>query len=49
MRLSGLVVVAAVAAVAAKVPVVETRERPQIQPPRDAVKRAEPTGTASIA
>ena len=48
MRLSGLVVVAAVAAVAAKVPVVETRERPQIQPPRDAVKRAEPTGTASI-
>lgn len=51
MRLSVLVVTIAVAVFAAKVPVVETRQAIQtqpIQPPRDSVRRAEPTGTARI-
>ena len=49
MRLSGLVFTATVALIAAQVPIVESRQGIQIQqPPRDVVKRAEPTGTARI-
>jgi carboxypeptidase family protein len=49
MRLSGLVICATVALVASQVPILQSRQTIQIQePPRDAVKRAEPTGTARI-
>src|SRR6185295_2453976 len=49
MRLSGLVISATVALIAARVPIVETRPTIQIQQPtRDVVRRAEPTGTARI-
>src|SRR4051812_24834404 len=49
MRLSGLAVIATVVVTAAQVPIVETRPAIQApQPPRDAVQRAEPTGTARI-
>jgi protocatechuate 3,4-dioxygenase beta subunit len=49
MRLSSLVFTATVALIAAHVPIVESRQGIQIQqPPRDVVKRAEPTGTARI-
>jgi len=49
MRLSGLAISVTVALVASQVPIVESRQAIQIQPPpRDVVKRAEPTGTARI-
>jgi len=49
MRLSGLAVIATVVVIAVQVPIVETRPAIQApQPARDAVKRAEPTGTARI-
>jgi len=49
MRLSGLVISVTVALVASQVPIVQSRQAFQIQPPpRDVVKRAEPTGTARI-
>ncbi|HEU4937247.1 MAG TPA: carboxypeptidase regulatory-like domain-containing protein [Vicinamibacterales bacterium] len=49
MRLSGLIISATVSITAAQVPVVEIRQTIQSpQPPRDVVKRAEPTGTARI-
>jgi Carboxypeptidase regulatory-like domain len=49
MRLPALVVIATVGLTAAQVPTIQTQPvtQPQ-QPPRDAVKRAEPTGTARI-
>src|SRR6185436_4252679 len=46
MRLPALVVVATVGIGAGQVPVIQTQ--PANQPPRDVVKRAEPTGTARI-
>jgi protocatechuate 3,4-dioxygenase beta subunit len=49
MRLSGLAISVTVALIAAQVPIVESGQAIQIQqPPRDVVKRAEPTGTARI-
>src|SRR5574339_748789 len=49
MRLSGLVICATGALIAASAPLVETRQTVPIQQPtRDVVKRAEPTGTARI-
>ena len=45
MRLPALVVIATVGVSAGQVSVIQTQ--PQ-QPPRDAVRRAEPTGTAHI-
>ena len=49
MRLSGLVISVTVALVSSQVPIVESRQTIQVQqPPRDVVKRAEPTGTARI-
>jgi len=49
LRLSGLAISVTVALVASQVPIVESRQAIQIQPPpRDVVKRAEPTGTARI-
>jgi protocatechuate 3,4-dioxygenase beta subunit len=46
MRLPALVVIATVGIGAGQVPVIQTQ--PANQPPRDAVRRAEPTGTARI-
>jgi len=46
MRLPALVVIATVGLGAGQVPVIQTQ--PANQPPRDAVRRAEPTGTARI-
>src|SRR5262245_39154154 len=49
MRLSGLAISVTVALVVSQVPIVESRQAVQIQPPpRDVVKRAEPTGTGRI-
>ena len=49
MRLSGLVICGTVALITARAPIAETRQTFQIQPPpRDVVKRAEPTGTGRI-
>src|SRR3954468_20986266 len=48
MRLSGFAVIATVVVTATRVPIVETRTIQSPQPPRDAVKRVEPTGTARI-
>ena len=49
MRLSGLVISATVALISAQVPIVQSRQTIQSPvPPRDVVKRAEPTGTARI-
>lgn len=46
MRLPALVVIATVGIGAGQAPIIQTQ--PADQPPRDAVKRAEPTGTARI-
>ena len=46
MRLPALVVIATVGLGAGQVPVIQTQ--PANQPPRDAVRRAEPTGTSRI-
>src|SRR3954470_7285585 len=48
MRLSGFAVIATVVVTATRVPIVETRTIQSPQPPRDAVKRVEPTGTGRI-
>jgi len=48
MRLSGFAVIATVVVTATRVPIVETRTIQSPQPPRDAVNRVEPTGTARI-
>ncbi len=49
MRLSGLAISVTVALVASQVPIVQSWQTIQIQPPpRDVVKRADPTGTGRI-